>query len=70
MATFDGDDLKILRISGPIILKGLDARMKMCLDRMYGAFRSGKTEFIADIAEFATIREQINEINNALNKEG
>ncbi len=69
MATFNEDDMKILRLSGPTILKGLENRMRICLDTMYGRYRAGHKDFITDVAEFAVIKDQMTEITNALNKE-
>lgn len=66
MSTFQPDELNILAYSAPVFLKLFRDREKRVLDRLYGEYRSGKTDFTNLIAEYAVIREQIHEITTAL----
>lgn len=63
---FQPDELNIISYSAPIFLKMLREREKRILDRIYGEYRNGKKDFLEQIAEYAVVREQINEITTAL----
>lgn len=63
---FDASEMKIISISAPTWLKMLRTREAKIFDKIYGEFRNGRTDFVALVAEFATIREQINEITKSL----
>jgi hypothetical protein len=60
------DELRILTQCAPTMLRLLIAREKRILDKIYGEFRNGQTRFAAMLAEFASVRDQIHEINAAL----
>lgn len=60
------DELRILTQCAPTMLRLLMAREKRILDKIYGEFRNGRTEYVAVLAEYACIRDQIHEINSAL----
>lgn len=66
MASFSADEVRLIEVGAPIFLKMLKDREKRIFDRIYGNFRNNQKDFLTDIAEFATIREQINEINNVI----
>lgn len=63
---FDASEMKIISISAPVWLKMLREREKKIWDKIYGEFRNNKTDFTALIAEFACVRDQINEITKSL----
>jgi transketolase C-terminal domain/subunit len=70
--TLSQDELRIIGLSGPHWIRMLREREKRILDKVYGEFRNGRHEHIAALAEFACVRDQIQEIENAirqLNKE-
>jgi type II secretory pathway predicted ATPase ExeA len=60
------DELRILTQVAPTMLRLLMAREKRILDKIYGEFRNGQTKFTAMLAEYASVRDQISEINAAL----
>lgn len=60
------DELRIIGMSGPAWIRMLRAREERILQKIYGEFRNGKFEHVAALAEFACVRDQINEITNAI----
>lgn len=69
MATYEGDDLKMIMISGPLWLRMLAERERRILNKIHGAYKNGEKEFMGMLAEYATIRDQIVEVTNALKQE-
>lgn len=65
MSNLSGDELRIITAYAPVLLKLLRNREARILSQIYGEFRNGKTEHTAKLAEFCSIRDQINEITNA-----
>lgn len=63
---FSPDDLRIIGITGPTLLRMLKEREEMIVSRIYGEYRAGKTEFLALIAELACVKDQISEIKSAI----
>lgn len=63
---FDPDELRIINISAPVFIKMLRTREKRIIDRITGEFRNGRTDFLALVAELVSVRDQMNEITNAL----
>lgn len=66
--TFQPDELQVLGLSAPIVLKMLKGKEDQILARIYGEFRNGKDEHRIAIAEFACVRSIINDIQSALNQ--
>ncbi len=66
MATFSSDEIKILGFAAPIMLKMLNDKEKFILNRMRGAYKNGKKDFIPDIAEYVVVRDQIEELERTL----
>ena len=64
--TLAPEEIHILGLSAPVLLRMLKAREDRVLSRIYGEFRNGKTDHLIALAEFASIRETINDINAAL----
>lgn len=62
------DEARILGLAAPQLLKLLAAREKRILDRIHGEFRNGKLDQLSALAEFASVRDQIHEINAVLNR--
>ena len=60
------DEVRILGVSAPILLRMLKEREERLITRMYGDFRAGKLDQVAALAELACIRELSREINHAL----
>lgn len=60
------EELHILGLSAPTLLRMLKAREDRVLSKIYGEFKNGKADHTMALAEFACIRDQINEITNAL----
>jgi hypothetical protein len=60
------DELRMLSVAAPVLLRMLAAREEIILQRMYGEFRSGALEHTARIAEFACVRDLTREIKTAL----
>ena len=68
MSGLTADEARILGLAAPQLLKLLGAREKRILDRMHGDFRNGKLDQLSALAEFASVRDQINEINSVLKR--
>lgn len=66
MATFSPEEVRMLGVGAPALLKMLRSREENLLNRIYGEFRNGRTDFISLLAEWATYRDQINDITRAL----
>lgn len=64
--TYSTDDLSLLTVYGPVMLRMLQARESRLLNKLYGDFRNGNHNPITQLAEWASVRDQINEINNGL----
>lgn len=64
--TFTPDELRLLGVGGPVWLNMLRSREDRIIQKIYGEFRNGKTEFLPAIAELACVRDQIYEITSAL----
>jgi len=63
---FDQTELRVLGLSAPTILKMLREREARVLGKIYGEIRNGKPDQAMALAEFACIRDLINEITSAL----
>lgn len=59
-------DLSILGLAAEPMLKMLAGLEQRHLNTIYGNFKSGKTDFIADIAKWVCLREQMKEIESVL----
>jgi hypothetical protein len=64
--TFTDDELRMLGLCAPVILRMFKAREDRIISRMYGEFRNGKVDHLTAIAELACVRDQIHEIQSAL----
>ncbi len=62
------EEVRIIGLSAPQLYKMLHAREERILNKMYGEFRAGKTDQILTLAEWASVRDQLNEITNVLNQ--
>jgi hypothetical protein len=62
------DEIRVLGMCAPVIIRMLKTREERIIARMYGEFRNGKTEHLASLAEIACIRDQIHEINSAIGR--
>jgi hypothetical protein len=60
------DELRLIHVSGPAWLRLLRAREERILAKLYGEFKNGNHDQLTTLAEFASVRDQINEINAAL----
>jgi hypothetical protein len=63
---FTADELRLIGVAGPTMLRMFKSRETRIVDRMYGEFRNGKTDHLTSLAELACVRDIINEITNAL----
>ncbi len=64
--TLTPEEIHILGLSAPAILRMLKAREDRILARIYGEFRNAKYDQTMALAEFACVRDQINEITSVL----
>ena len=64
--TFQPDEIQILGLSAPIVLKMLKGKEEQILQRIYGEFRNGKDDQRIALAEFACIRGLTNDIQSVL----
>ncbi len=60
------DELRLVALCAPQLLKLLEAREERILNRIYGEWRSGKTKHLASLAEWVSVRDQLSEIKTAL----
>lgn len=60
------EEIRIVGLAAPQMLKLLTAHEDRILNKIYGAWRNGHTEHVAALAEWACIRSQINEIKSVL----
>lgn len=60
------EEIHILGLSAPILLKMLIARKERILNGIYGEFKNGKQDHLMQLAAFCCVQDQINEIINAL----
>ena len=64
--SFTPDELRMIGVSGGIWLRMLRSREERIFQRIYGDYKSGKIDQSQAIAEFACVRDQINEIAAAI----
>lgn len=64
--SFTDDELRMLSVAAPVILRMLRGREVMIIQKIYGQFRNGQVDQTANIAELCSVRDQINEITSAL----
>lgn len=62
------DEVRIIGLCAPQLFKLLRQREERLLKKMYGEFRSGNRALLTVIAEWASVRDQLNEITNVLNQ--
>ncbi len=62
------DELRLIAVSGPAWLRLLSAREQRILAKMYGEFKNGNHDQLTLLAEFASVRDQIHEIHQAINQ--
>lgn len=60
------DELRLMGMAAPQILKLLKTREERVLQRMHATFKAGDEHQISNLAEFATLRDLINDVNSAL----
>lgn len=65
---FNDDELRMLSVSAPVVLRMLEKREKTVTDKIYGNFRNGELDHTAHIAEMCAYRDLQTEIKNALNR--
>jgi hypothetical protein len=60
------EEIHILGLSAPILLKMLIARKERILAGIYGEFKNGKQDNLMQLAAFCCVQDQINDIGSAL----
>jgi hypothetical protein len=66
MAFYDDTEIKLLGLSAPALMKMLRHKEQRILGTLYGEFKGGKTDFLARIAEWSCVRDQIYDIESVL----
>ncbi len=64
--TFTSEELRVMGMAGPVWIRMLRSREETILKRIYGEIRNGNTDHLMALAEFACVRDQINEITSAM----
>jgi hypothetical protein len=64
--TFTDDEIRILGLCAPTVLRMLKAKEEKIIARMYGDFRNGKSDYSSVVAELACMRDLQHEIQSAL----
>jgi hypothetical protein len=62
------DEVRLLGLSAPQLIKMLREREERLLLRMYGEFKNGKLDQLAALSEFACLRDIQNDIQIALRR--
>lgn len=62
------DEIRVLGMCAPVVIRMLKAREERTVTRIYGEFRNGKTDHLASLAEIACIRDLVHEINSAIGR--
>jgi hypothetical protein len=65
---FTEDEVRIMGLAAPQMLKLLESREAQTLNKIYGEFRNNKLDQTAALAEFTCLRSLINDIKNVLNQ--
>lgn len=60
------DEVRLLGLAAPQILKMLEAREVRLANAIHGNFKNGKHDQTVALAEWISVREQINEIKSVL----
>ena len=63
---FSNNELGLIAAGGSMWFKMLKGREDRLLNKIYGEFRNGQTDHLANLAEFVCIRDQINELTVAM----
>ncbi len=69
MATFDSDEIRIISLAAPVLLKMLRKKEETVIRRICGEFRNGHTEQTANLAELCSIRDMCHEITTGLREQ-
>lgn len=62
----NAEEIRLVALCAPQLIKLLEAREARILNRIYGEWRNGKTEHLTSLAEWASVRDQLSEIKNAI----
>jgi hypothetical protein len=62
----DQEEIRLLGISAPVLLRLLRKREDRILNKIYGEFTTGKHDQLTNLAEWVSVRSQIHEMNSAL----
>lgn len=65
---FGPEEIRILGLAAPQILKLLALREDRILNKIYGAWQNGETAHLTSLAEWVCVRSQINEIKSVLSQ--
>lgn len=68
MSEFTRDELHLIAVSGRIWLQVLESREKRLLNKIHGSVRAGDHNQLANLAEFASLRDQMHEIRTAIDQ--
>lgn len=60
------DEKAVLGTLGPTWIECLEQRKERIIQRVFGEYRAGKTDFLASVAELSVTIEQINETKSAI----
>lgn len=69
MAHFDPDEMRIISLAAPVLLKVLKKKEEEVIRRIVGEFRNGHTEQTANLAELCSIRSISHEITTGLREQ-
>lgn len=67
-STFTPEEIRIIGLAAPQVLKLLENREERILNKIYGEWQNGKIEHTAALAEWACVRSQMNEIKTVLSQ--
>ncbi len=66
MSALSPEEIRIIGLSAPQLITMLRAREERILGKLFGDYKNGQTKHLTTIAEWACIRDQINEITRTL----
>lgn len=69
MSQLSQEEIHIIGLCAPSLLKLLRTREERILKKIHGEFRSGKHDQLTALAEFCSVRDQIAEIESVLRQD-
>lgn len=66
MSQLSAEEIHVIGLTAPMLIKMLRTREERILKRIYGEFQNGKHDHLISLAEWVSVRSQIHEIETVL----